>query len=87
MKERYVFLYRGFTLHCDPLPTADGRFGAGVTVADSPDGWHKGHVFKPLGYFGSREEAADCAFEFGKRWVDIHTPGIRARAGSWRLRS
>lgn len=72
MEEKFAFIYRGFTLHCDPTALDDGRFGAEVVIEDSRRRGNKDHVFKPLGCFDSEDQAANCSFEYGKRWVDSH---------------
>lgn len=73
MVTKHGIKYRGFLLHCDPMPMADGRFGAQVVIATEEGYEHVERSFPALGYFSAEEEAVAYAKEWGKSWVDDHS--------------
>lgn len=70
MTTQYGFNYRGYRLHCDPMPMTDGRFGAQVMIASEEGNQHVERKFPSLDEFDSEAEAVDCAKAWGIRWVD-----------------
>jgi hypothetical protein len=72
MTIKHGFKYRGFTLGCDPMPLADGRFSAQVVIGREEGGQHVDRSFPALPEFPTEAEAVQYAKEWGKRWVDDH---------------
>ena len=71
MPVKYGYSYKGYDLHCDPMPMADGRFGAQVAVYKHATGSEKfGRKFPALGYFATEQKAAEHGKAVGMRWVD-----------------
>ena len=66
----YGFAYKGFKLACDPMPMADGRFGAQVVIYEDTGSEMLTHRHSSLGYFEKEEDAVGCAYAFAKNWVD-----------------
>ena len=70
MTTKHGFTYRGFRLLCDPMPMADGRFGAQVVVTIEEGAQHVERPFPSLDYFRTEAEAVAYARAWGQRWVD-----------------
>ena len=71
MEGKYDFPYKGRILHCDPMPMADGRFGAQVTIASghgSPG--ISEQTFPALRYFDKEADAVEYAHDYGRRWIN-----------------
>jgi hypothetical protein len=74
-KYGYKYTYNGteYLLHCDPMPMADGRFGAQVIIIRGHDGSELiERRFPALDYFDTEEEAADYARHWGAQWIEDH---------------
>jgi hypothetical protein len=59
-----------YLLHCDPMPMADGRFGAQAIVSNG----HNGPAlierrFPALEYFTTEDEAVAYAREWALNWI------------------
>lgn len=70
MATKHGFKYRGFILHCDPMPMADGRFGAQVAIANEEGKSHLERMFPSLDYFLTEDEAVAHSRAYGHRWID-----------------
>lgn len=55
---------------CDPMPMADGRFGAQVMIGNEEGASHVERMFPALDYFKTEAEAVTHAKAWGVRWVD-----------------
>lgn len=59
-----------YLLHCDPMPMADGRFGAQVIVISGHDGPALvERRFPALEYFDTEDEAVQYARDWAKAWI------------------
>ena len=72
MATKHGFKYRGFTLHCDSMQLADGRFSAQVVIGNEEGDTHVDRRFPSLDEFHTEAEAVQYAREWGTRWVDDH---------------
>ena len=70
MTTKHAFRYHGYLLHCDPMPMADGRFGAQVVIANEEGSSHLDRLFPSLEYFETEGDAVAYAKAWGIRWVD-----------------
>ena len=70
MTTKHGFRYKQYLLHCDPMPMADGRFGAQVTIASEEGNHHVDRRFPSLDEFDTEGEAVAYAKAWGIRWVD-----------------
>ena len=70
MSTQHGFKYRGFFLHCDPMPMGDGRYGAQVVVANDEGASHLERMFPALEYFNTEADAVAFAKAYGVQWVD-----------------
>jgi hypothetical protein len=68
----FKLLHNGveYLMHCDPMPMADGRFGAQVVIIKG----HDGPVvierrFPALDYFDTEAEAVEHARQWGGGWI------------------
>ncbi|KVD57296.1 hypothetical protein WI87_18825 [Burkholderia ubonensis] len=60
-----------YLMHCDPMPFADGRFGAQVVITTGHDGSAVvERRFPALGEFDTEEEAVEYARQWGRTWID-----------------
>ena len=64
------FNYRGFQLHCGPMPMRDGRYGAQVIISNNEGDQHIDRKFSTLEYFSTEAEAISYAKDYGMRWID-----------------
>lgn len=59
-----------YLLDCDPMPMADGRFGAQVVITTGHDGAViSSRRYPSLEYFKTEAEAVEYAKEWGKAWI------------------
>ncbi|TAM15921.1 MAG: hypothetical protein EPN65_16535 [Pandoraea sp.] len=68
----YKLVHNGteYLLHCDPMPMADGRFGAQVVIVTGHDGPALvERRFSALEYFEVEDEAVRYARKWGEAWV------------------
>lgn len=70
MTTKHGFNHLGYRLNCDPMPMADGRFGAQVTIESEEENQHIDRRYPSLEVFDSEAEAVDFAKVWGIRWVD-----------------
>lgn len=67
---KHVFEYRGRQLRCDPMPMADGKFGAQLVVTHRDGAADVDTSFPSLGYFDTEGDAVAYAKAFGVKHVD-----------------
>ena len=72
MLTKHGMRYKNFILQWEPAPTADGRFGAQMIVADEEGSPLVEERAPTLGIFATEEEAIDHAKEWGRKWADEH---------------
>ncbi len=70
MVTNHGFKYRGFLLHSDPMPMADGRFGSQAMIGNEEGASHGERMFPALDYFKTEGEAVAHAKAWGVRWVN-----------------
>jgi hypothetical protein len=70
MSTDHHFSYKGFTLHCDPIQRADGRFGAELVVGQGMGETVFEQRFPSLDHFATAPEAVQHARKVGERWID-----------------
>lgn len=70
MATKHGFRYGRYLFHCDPMPLADGRFGAQVVVASEDGADHVERLFPSLAEFPTEADAVAHAKAWGIRWVD-----------------
>ena len=70
MTTKHGFKYGRYLLRCDPMPMADGRFGAQVVVTSEEGNDHVERPFPSLGEFNTEADAVAHARAWGVRWVD-----------------
>lgn len=66
----YSYKYRACVLACDPMPMADGRFGAQVVIYDHRGAEVQTRRFPALEYFAEEKDAVEHAYKVGKQIVD-----------------
>jgi len=69
MSDENTFIYKGFQLNCDPMPMADGRFGAQVLVLEG-ETTLQAFLFPALAYFPTEKEAVEHGEQTGIRWIE-----------------
>ncbi len=72
MTTKHGVKYRGFTLHCDPMQLADGRFSAQVVIGNEEGDTQIDRRFPALDDFPTEAEAVQYAKAWGIQWVDDH---------------
>ena len=70
MGTEHGFIYRCYTLHCDPVQQTDGRFGAELVVCKGQGETVFEQRFPMLDHFATPPEAVQHARKVGERWVD-----------------
>ncbi|AOY99919.1 hypothetical protein BKK81_12190 [Cupriavidus sp. USMAHM13] len=59
-----------YLLDCDPMPMADGRFGAQVCITTGHDGAELiTRLYPSLDHFATEEEAVSYARDWGRAWI------------------
>jgi hypothetical protein len=59
-----------YLMHCDPMPMADGRFGAQVVIISGHDGPELiERRFPALDEFDTEEEAVEHSRKWGRAWI------------------
>lgn len=72
MATKHVFRVDRYELHCEPMPMADGRFGAQVVIYSNEGAELFARHFPALDYFATEDEAVQHALGVGKRWIAEH---------------
>lgn len=70
MATKHGYRVGKYELHCDPMPMADGRFGAQVVIYTNEVGKLVERRFPALDYFDTEAEAVAHARGWGERWIE-----------------
>lgn len=70
MTIRYGFNYKGFKLACDPMPMANGNFGAQVVIYSDIGEETITRRYPALEYFSTEKDAVGHGHAVGKWIVD-----------------
>jgi hypothetical protein len=73
MATKYGYKIGNYLLHCDPMPMADGRFGAQVVIYSQEGTETVARRFPALQEFATEAEAVEHARAWGAAWVKDHS--------------
>lgn len=64
--------HKGYVLHCDPMPMADGRFGSQVVIQPGKGDREVKRHFPAQKFFAAEQDAVEYEKKWGEAWVDKH---------------